>query len=123
MTGNESQADGNSTEPQEEDRIANLTLIPRNEFNALQLYTDTLVINYLDGTRVEEIVDWEIVDVDGITDEEYEAERVHLEGWVEDQLETFQCSDVTDMWAVSTRTICIEDAEGIVYTVELETQA
>ena len=119
MTRNESQADGNSIETQEEDRIANLDNRPRNEFDALKLYTDTLVINHLDGRRVEEIVDWEIVDTEGI--DEDEAEYYEPEHWVDDQLNGV--GDYIDMWAVGTRTICIQDSEGIVYTVELETQA
>jgi hypothetical protein len=105
-----------STVLKAEDRIANLDHRPRNEFGALTLYTDTLVINYLGG-RVEQIVDWKIVEVDGI--DEDEAEYYEPENWVSDQLNGY--GDYIDMWAVGTRTICIEDSEGIVFTAELET--
>jgi hypothetical protein len=108
--------DDASTELKAEDRIANLEHRPRNEFDALTLYTDTLVINYLGG-RAEQIVDWDIVEVDGIPDGE--ADNYEPENWVGDQLNGY--GDYIDMWAVGTRTICIKDSLGIVFTVELET--
>lgn len=111
------QVSDDSTELKAENYIANLEHRPRNEFDALTLYTDALVINYLGG-RVEQIVDWDIVAVDGIPDGE--ADNYEPAIWVDDQLNGV--GDYIDMWAVGTRTICIKDSAGIVFTVELQTE-
>lgn len=104
----------------EEDRIANLKY--NGQYNALKLYDDTLVIDYLDGRQFEEIVGFEIVDIDGLSYEEIESDRIHMEDWVDEQLNRYQCSHVIDMWASGIRTICLEDDEGIVFEIKLETQ-
>jgi hypothetical protein len=95
---------------QEENRIGNITL--NGTFDALSLYTDYMVYNHIDGERVYEIVDWEVTDIEGANKDMF------MVGWVGDQM--LGVGDYIDITASSKSTIHFEDAEGVVYTVELE---